>query len=237
MKNRKPLIGVTPLYDPETDKWWIQLPYMKHLEVNGAVPVMIQPTTDTNTLEETLKYLDGVLLTGGPDVDPAHYGEKILPECGYICKERDVIDCFIARRAMELDLPIFGICRGHQVINAALGGALYQDIPSQIGKSINHRPGLPEPHDIAHTVTFTEGNPIARCLGRKTVEVNSFHHQSVKTPAPGIEIAATSPDGVVEALYHKEHRFVWGLQWHPEKMPVTDPVSIKLFSAFIEACK
>ena len=236
MKAKRPVIGVTPLYDSTTSKWWIQLPYMSHLEINGAIPVMIQPTTNLATLEATLKRLDGVLLTGGPDVHPAYYGEKVLPECGYICPERDEIDCFIAKRAMELDMPLFGICRGHQVINATLGGSLYQDIPSQLGNKINHRPGLADDH-LAHEVTFTSGNIMAKYLGQEKFSVNSFHHQAVKTPAPGIEIAATSSDGVVEAIYHKEKRFVWGVQWHPEKFGHDNPLSIKLFTAFINACK
>ena len=236
MKNQKPLIGVTPLYDSEKKEWWIQRPYMSHLEINGAIPVMIQPTTNLNTLEETLKRLDGVLLTGGPDVHPGYYGESVLPECGYICPERDEIDCFIAKRAIELDMPVFGICRGHQVINATLGGALYQDIPSQVKTRTNHRPGR-EPDYIAHNVTFTPGSIMAKYLGKTTFQVNSFHHQAVKTPAPGIEVAATSEDGVIEAIYHKEKRFVWGVQWHPEKFDHSNELSIKLFSAFINACK
>ena len=236
MKHKKPLIGVTPLYDPETDKWWMQKTYMAHVEANGGIPLMIQPTTNIATLEETIKMLDGILLTGGPDVDPAYYGEKKLPECGYICRERDEIDCFIARRAMELDIPIFGICRGHQVINAALGGALYQDIPSQVASKINHRPGDPQPNG-AHDITFKKNCVMGKYLGETKFHVNSYHHQAVKTPAPGIEIAAVCDDGVVEAIYHKEKRFVWGVQWHPEKCPIDTPLSIKLFTAFIEACK
>ena len=236
MNKKKPVIGVTPLYDSETQKWWMQLPYMSHLEINGAIPVMIQPTTRLETLEETLKRLDGVLLTGGPDVHPAYYGESVLPECGYICAERDEIDCFIAKRAIELDMPVFGICRGHQVINATFGGALYQDIPSQLKTKTNHRPGR-EPDYIAHDITFTPGNIMAKYLGKDTFPVNSFHHQAVKIPAPGLEIAATSPDGVVEAIYHKEKRFVWGVQWHPEKFNHDNYLSKKLFTAFIDACK
>ena len=237
MKHKKPLIGVTPLYDSETSKWWMQLPYMEHVEVNGGIPVMIQPTANLASLDDVLSAVDGILLTGGPDVHPAYYGEKVLPECGYICRERDEIDCFIAKRAMELDIPVFGICRGMQVINATLGGALFQDLPSQVGKQINHRPGLPNPYDIAHDVTFKKGSIMAKYLGAETFKVNSFHHQAVKNPAPGIEIAATSQDGVVEAIFHKEKKFVWGVQWHPEKFPVTNELSIKLFTAFINACK
>ena len=236
LKRTKPLIGVTPLYDSKTDKWWMQLPYMAHLEANGAIPVMIQPTANLSTLEDTLKSLDGVLLTGGPDVNPAYYGEKILPACEYICKERDEIDCFIAKRAMELDMPLFGICRGHQVINATLGGALYQDIPSQVGDKINHRPRLADDY-LAHEVTLKKGSVMAKCLGAEKIAVNSFHHQSIKTPAPGLEIVATSSDGVVEAVVHKEKRFTWGVQWHPEKFKTDNEISIKLFSAFIAACK
>lgn len=237
MKNKRPLIGVTPLYDNEQDRWWMQLPYMRHIEINGGIPVMIQPTENLDTLEESLKYFDGILLTGGQDVHPAYYGEKILPECGYIAKMRDEIDCFVAKRAMELDMPIFGICRGMQVINACLGGALFQDIPSQIGIAVNHRPGLPKPDDTAHTVTFKKGNPMTKLLGREVFNVNSFHHQSVKTPAPGIEITAASPDGVAEALIHKEKRYVWGVQWHPERFADDDFLSKTLFTSFIDACK
>ena len=236
MKTTKPLIGVTPLYDSQSDKWWMQQPYMSHLEMNGAIPVMIQPTTNLATLEDTLKKVDGILLTGGPDVHPAYYGEKVLPECGYICRERDEIDCFIARRAMELDMPLFGICRGHQVINASLGGSLYQDIPSQINNHLNHRPGL-EPDYPAHEITFKSSSVMAKYLGKEKFTVNSWHHQAVKTPAPGIEVAATSSDGVIEAIYHKEKRFVWGVQWHPEKAAHDTPLSRMLFTAFINACK
>ena len=237
MKNKRPLIGVTPLYDSERDRWWMQLPYMHHIEINGGIPVIIQPTDNLDTLEESLKYFDGILLTGGQDVHPAYYGEKVLPVCGTIIKMRDEIDCFVAKRAMELDMPIFGICRGLQVINATLGGALYQDLPSQVGTAVNHRPGLPKDDDPAHKVTFSKNNPMAKVLGREVFNVNSFHHQAVKVPAPGIEITATSPDGVPEALYHKEKRFVWGVQWHPERFADDDHMSKTLFSSFIYACK
>ncbi len=237
MKKNKPLIGLTPLYNADGDYWWMQLTYMRHIEKNGGIPVMIQPTDNLDTLEENLKHFDGILLTGGQDVHPAYYGEKILPECGTIIKMRDEIDCFIAKRAMELDMPLFGICRGMQVINATLGGALFQDIPSQVGTAVNHRPGLPKPDDTAHTVTFKKGNAMAKLLGRETFNVNSFHHQSVKVPAPGIEVTAYSPDGVAEALLHKEKRFVWGVQWHPERFAYDDFLSKSLFTSFINACK
>ena len=237
MKNRKPLIGVTPLFNHENSRWWMDPRYTRHIEANGAIPLMIIPATDNSVYEEVLDTVDGVLLTGGQDIDPVYFGEEVLPECGVICPCRDDLDLYIATRAIEKDMPVFGICRGVQVINTVAGGTLYQDIPSQISNEINHRPGLPNDDDTAHEINFVSGTVMAEYLDRATFGVNSFHHQSVKAAAPGFEVAAIAPDGVVEAICHKEKRFVWGVQWHPERFSCDDYLSKTLYSAFINACK
>ncbi len=211
--------------------------YIRALIATGATPLMIPPGLDTAALEALCGRLDGLLLTGGADIDPALYGEPRMPECGEIEPERDVMELALTRMALERDLPTFGICRGMQTLNVACGGALYQDIATQRPESLTHpQSDLPRNH-LAHTVVVERDSRLHALLGVEELRVNSLHHQAVSRPGEGARIVAWAPDGIAEALELPDHRFVVAVQYHPEELVETDALSRRLFAAFTEACR
>lgn len=228
----KKVIGLVPLWDEKKDSCWMLPGYMKVIEDGGGLPIILPLTADPEALEDCLRLCDGLLLTGGHDVDPALYGESPLPQCGAVCTLRDEMESYLLRRAVELDLPVLGICRGIQIMNAVLGGTLYQDLPTQHPSEVTHvmKPPYDQP---VHTVEILEGTPLADLLGSGTYAVNSYHHQAVKTLAPDARPMAVSPDGLVEALYLPGKRFIWGVQWHPEFAYQTDENCRKLVEYFL----
>jgi len=186
--------------------------------------------------DEYLGGLDGLLLSGGEDVDPARFGEEPLPDLGKVSPERDAIELALARRAIEKDVPIFAICRGLQVLNVAVGGSLYQDIGSQVGGALQHRQTAPRWHP-AHTVSVARETRLMDIVGQSRVAVNTVHHQAARELGTGMVIAARAPDGIIEAIECSDARFVIGVQWHPENMVATSPIMAALFRAFVDACR
>ena len=181
--------------------------------------------------------VDGYLFTGGHDVDPHMYGEEPLPVCGTCCHERDILEEKIYGIAKAEDKPVLGICRGIQLINVLQGGTLYQDLPRQFSgtKEIEHH--MTAPYDrTVHEVSITEGTPLYTLLEKKTLPVNSYHHQGVHTVGEGLEVMAVSEDGLVEGVYVPDKKFIWGIQWHPEFIYQKDDTARKIFRAFVEAC-
>ncbi len=233
---KKPVIGAVPLVDVEKDSYWMMPPYFEALERAGALPLMLPLTENAADIGQLVALCDGILFTGGPDVAPALYGEEKLPACGLVLPRRDMMELDLFRTALAADKPIFGICRGIQLMNVALGGSLYQDLPSQHPSPLVHeqKPPYDQP---SHPVTVLPGSPLAALLGKGEIEVTSRHHQAVKTLAPPLQAMATSPDGLVEAVWMPGKRFVWAVQWHPEHSIRTSEDSPKLFAAFVEQCK
>ena len=233
---KKPLIGVLPLVDVERDSYWMLPPYFEALEEAGGLPVMLPLTDDRTSLTQLLGRCDGLLFPGGPDIDPALYGEEKLPACGLTVPRRDAMELRLFRMALETDKPVFGICRGLQLFNAALGGTLWQDLPSQNPSPVQHRQKPPYDQP-AHRVRVEPDTPLAALLGREETDVTSRHHQAVRTLAPGLRPMAYSPDGLVEAVWMPGRRFVWAVQWHPEHSHRTSGDSRRLFAAFVGQCK
>ena len=233
---QKPLIGVTPLLDRGRDSYWMLPGYFLALEEAGAVPVMLPLTDGEAALRRIVDALDGFLIAGGQDVSPALYGEQTKPTCKEICPERDAMESVLLRLLWDADKPVFGICRGLQILNAHLGGTLYQDLTAEHPSDVNHR--MAAPYDRAeHTATLLKDTPLYALLRQETIGVNSCHHQAIKTLAPGLSPMAVSPDGLVEAVYAPGKRFVWAVQWHPEFFYRVDENSRKLFTAFVNAAK
>lgn len=233
---QKPVIGVTPLFDRARDSYWMLPGYFLALEQAGAAPVMLPLSDDETTLRRLVETLDGFLIAGGQDVSPAVYGEEQKPICAEICPERDAMETVLLRLLWDADKPVFGICRGLQIINAHLGGTLFQDLKTEHPSDTNHR--MAAPYDRAeHTVSLCKDAPLHPLLAAETIGVNSCHHQAIKTLAQCLRPMAIAPDGLVEAVYAPEKRFVWAVQWHPEFFFRKDENSRKLFAAFVNAAK
>ncbi len=233
---KKPIIGLVPIVDPAQNRYGMSPAYCKALECAGALPVMLPLTPDAADLAQLAALCDGLLFTGGPDIHPARYGEEILPACGQIIPERDEMEEALFQAALAADKPVLGICRGIQVLNVALDGILWQDLPSQYGNAVLH--SQPEPYDQpCHKVSVVQGTPLARLLGQREIAVTSRHHQAIRELAAPLQAMAYSPDGLVEAVWMPGKRFVWGVQWHPESVYQTSQASRKLFAAFVEQCR
>ena len=217
-----PVIGLSAQYRKNAAKrmpariWGVLEPYVKAIRAVGGVPVILPPMEE-DRLELALRKLDGVVLTGGGDPDPALYGEEPVPELGEVCVERDRQELFIARWAAEHGLPLLGVCRGMQVASVALGGALHQDLARAGYRDIEHYQDSGPPA-LAHTVRLTGNGLLQRLFGER-FRVNSYHHQAVKTLPGGLELLAEAPDGVPEAAQLKDHPFYFLVQWHPELLP------------------
>lgn len=223
------LIGVTPCHALDD--------YIESIKRVGA---------DTRLLAfdaapaDTVKDLDGLLLTGGEDVDPARYGEVPHPSTGPINPRRDDFEMELVARAIADGLPTLGICRGIQVLNVACGGDLIQDIPSQVPGALNHKV-TKQRFELAHDVWVTRGSRLWTMLEERLGQddvcpVNSRHHQSVRRLADRFETSATAPDGVIEAIERPSHPFCIGVQWHPENFWRTGEFRA-LFEALLEACQ
>jgi len=232
----KPVIGVIPLFDEDKDSYWMLPGYMKVIELCGGLPIMLPLTTDEVELDQCLDMCDGLLFTGGHDVSPTIYGETPKSTCGVACEDRDKMEYYLLHQAVEKDIPVFGICRGIQFINAALGGTLYQDLPTEHASNIEHH--MTFPYDKPqHVVEVLDNTYIAEVIGKGYHNVNSYHHQAVKDVAPGLVVGAVSEDGLVEEVEMPGKRFLMGVQWHPEFSYLVDENAQKLVQAFVDACK
>lgn len=230
----QPVIGVVPLVDDQRHSLWMLPGYMQGIEEAGGIPMMLPLTTDKIFLEEMMNVCQGILLTGGQDVNPLLYGEEVSAACGECSPERDTMEAELLRIALEEDKSVFGICRGIQFLNVYLGGTLYQDIPAEYPTSINHH--MTPPYDrMIHTVSILPDTPLHDILKCSTLPVNSYHHQAVKTLGTGLKLTAISEDGLTEGIYMPDHRFVLAIQWHPELLFHKDVPSKKLFSAFVQS--
>lgn len=206
-----------------------QSKYIKSLARAGAEMRWVELNDPEQAVQDALT-CDGLLLPGGGDMDPKFYGQERIPACGEPNLLRDAAEPLLLRAFLAADKPVLGICRGIQVMNAVLGGDLYQDI-----KPFEHLPHNDHWAKV-HTVTVRRGTLLSRILEQDTVLVNSQHHQAVDQVAPGFTLAALSEDGIVEAIEKPDARFCLGVQWHPEWLSDADPAMQGLFDAFVNAC-
>lgn len=212
--------------------------YVRALFTVGCAPILIPLLDDEKVLLDTYGRLDGVLLAGGGDIAPHYFGETRSTRLRSVDLPRDRAEMFLARQAVKDDLPLLAICRGIQIVNVALGGTLYQDIPAQIPQALRHDFNPEHPRNyLGHEVSVTPGTRLADILGAEPLGVNSFHHQSVRSVPPGLRVAASSPDGVIEAIEAQDKRFIVGVQWHPEELVEDDPRMRRLLEAFVEAAR
>ena len=233
---KKPLIALMPLWDDKMKSYWMLPGYMELIIKNGGIPVMLSFTDDEESVKEIAERFDGFIFTGGDDIAPEYYGQQKLDVCGAACVQRDNLEFALFKEAIKTDKPILGICRGMQFLNVALGGTLYQDLPTQRPSDINHRQA--PPHDaLTHNVTVDEDSLLYHIIGTKQLMVNTFHHQAVDKLAPCLKACARTEDDLVEAFYAPEKAFLMGIQWHPEMIYKYDEYNIKIGKAFVDACK
>jgi len=246
--DNSPRIGVTAALREETESIVhkplgrfvrTDLEYVKGVSEAGGVPVVLSPSLSLRAAEALLAGLDGLLLSGGPDLEPGYYGEAPIPQLGTTIPEWDALEMALLRLALEQGMPIFGICRGMQILNVALGGTLYQDVPSQLGTDVlNHWQTTPK-CQVIHEVEVLDDSYLAKITDRQTVEVNSYHHQGIKGLADVLAVAARCADGVIEALESRDFSDRWmvGVQWHPEGMRDTEYGHRNLFEAHVCAAE
>lgn len=232
-KHAKPLIGVSAMRRIDGGSY-VPDAYLYAIEKAGGSPVIIPVTTDSKILYKIITLLDGLVLTGGADIAPGFYKEAPNTETLEIDSIRDIFDLMLIKVATDRNIPTLGICRGHQLINVAFGGTLYQDIPTQYPQSdINHKSTGARNEGI-HTLAVVKGTKLSDVLdGQSELLTNSFHHQSAKDLATNFRISAQSQDGIIEAI-EASNKAIMGIQWHPEAHIVTgDTIQLKIFTHMI----
>lgn len=212
---------------------YMQSKYTESLRRAGAKAVWIEPDDLDKAIEEMLR-CDGLLLSGGEDVNPAYYGQLPTEKCGTIIPRRDHAEMKMLEAFLATGKPILGICRGEQLMNVYFGGTLHQDIGG-ISKSCHK--DFRRKNFGNHEATVVSGTKLAEIMGQETFIVNSLHHQAVDKVAPELRIAATGDDGIVEGIEHTSHRFCIGVQWHPEHMSAGSKLQRRIFDAFVKACQ
>jgi putative glutamine amidotransferase len=238
--NRYPLIGLPTLAippGPKPPRFGINQSYVRALVAAGCAPVLIPILEDDDRLRTIYERLDGIVLPGGADVAPEEYGEQPIDNLNVVEAPRDRTELTLARWAFADDLPTLGICRGQQVLNVALGGSRYQDLRHQGVTQVEHSDADGRARTaLMHRVRLDPGSRLAQLIDETSIEVNSLHHQAVKTVAPQLRVTGTSEDGVIEALESDDRRFLIAVQWHPEEID-TLPWVQRLFSGFAKAAQ
>lgn len=228
----KPRIGISANH--KDDLSCIADTYVNSVVKAGGAPVLIPVITDEEALTEIIDSLDGLIMSGGGDINPLFLHEEPIPQLQDVDSVRDQYDLLILRLATDRQLPVMGICRGHQLINVFFGGTIYQDINSQKPGVLKHSQSMPRTQ-ASHSVKITDGTKLSKILdGAETLQVNSFHHQAVKDVAPEFVSSAVAPDGINEGIEHPE-RDIFSVQWHPEGFAsVDDEQALKLFRYEVE---
>lgn len=228
----KPIIGITASYFDS--RYCIFTTYASAISAAGGVPIVIPFSEDEESINRIVSLCDGVLLSGGCDVAPSRYGEEILNDTVVTAPKRDKFEFKLFELANAQRKPIMAICRGMQVTNVALGGSLYQDLPSQYESDILHAQTQPKT-EPSHSVNVVADTPLQRLTGSTRLTANSFHHQAVKRLGDGLIPMAYADDGIIEAFYRKEEPYLRGYQWHPERLYSIDEKTMLIFKDFVEA--
>ena len=206
----KPLIGISLGYGTKNS---VNSVYVESVLRNGGVPYLLPVTDDVELLRQIMAELDGIILTGGEDITPFFYGEEKHPKLEDLNSKRDLYDLTLVKLAIDRNVPVLGICRGLQLINVAMGGTLYQDIPTEHPSEVNHRPGHSE---VAHDVNLVSGSVVSELMGQSRIQVNSKHHQGIEKLAPGLKVTGWSPDSIPEIVEAYPIRSIMAVQFHPE---------------------
>jgi len=229
----RPIIGVTTSAertDKGVDRAFLNAAYIRAVERAGGVALLLTPYHSAEALHQLATSIHGLLLTGGGDIDPAHFGETRHAKTDLVSAEREV-----TRQAIDTGVPLLAICRGIQVVNVALNGTLHQHVPDAFGEEIAHSQGGAR-SDRTHDVVIEPGTLLSTLVGTERIRVNSFHHQAIKDLGDGLRPVAWADDKVIEAVEMPAARgFVLAVQWHPEELVENDPAALRLFQALVEA--
>jgi len=236
----RPIIGITPSLETNESRIYTPTSYPKAIAAAGGTPLFFNFTRDDEMIEQYAAMVDGVVFSGGDDVDPASYGEEQIWGCGDVCPLRDDFEIRLLKVLVEKfpEKPVLGICRGAQVLNVAMGGTLYQDLRSQAEGCIRHQQQQSS-HYASHRADVAEGSKLHAIYGSTRIMVNSFHHQAVKDVGKGLVVTARASDGVVEGFEKPDHPYFIAVQWHPERQVEGPhhPEHKPLFQSFVDACR
>lgn len=235
---KKPIIGITSSMEVEQDYYMVATANIKAIEQVGGMPLILPYMIGKEDMDAIAQFIDGLYATGGYDIDPTIFGEEPHQKLGTIIPERDTFEIGLMKKLLTMNKPILGVCRGAQTLNLAAGGDMYQDIYAQAtGTLIQHQQKAPKDYG-SHFVHVVEGSLLYQLTQEKKLRVNSRHHQANRSVSSHFLISGKASDGVVEAVESMEHRFVLGVQWHPENMlPTGDLSSKRIYEGFIKACQ
>lgn len=231
----RPVIGMITAPNPKLlhGRHLINTSYVRAVIAAGGTPLLIPSDEDDGLAAEYLPLLHGLLVPGGEDVTPALYGEDPLRQVTFMNEEKDRMELALIRGAVERGMPVFGICRGIQLLNVCFGGTLYQDLPAQYPGVLGHAQDMAIRGQLTHRVTLEPDSLLEKLLGGEPLSVNSYHHQAVRTPAPGFTVTARAADGVIEGVEDPE-RNLYAVQWHPEDLVESHPRFRPLFRHLVE---
>jgi putative glutamine amidotransferase len=231
MSPSRPIIGITIYGKDENGRYSLPGVYVDAVRRAGGSPILLPPGEASP--ERVFDLIDGLILTGGGDIDPALYGGSLHETIYSTDPDRDRTEIELARAAAARDFPTLGICRGCQVINVALGGTLHEHVPDVYGSDVEHR--LPPREPTAHGIALDAGCELASIIGTTNFVATSWHHQSIRDIAPGLRGVARAPDGVIEAVESPKHRWFLAVQWHPELTAAVDAAQQRIFDRFVAA--
>ena len=231
----KPIIGIFAEVDDNLVTA-VRRTYISAIEKTGGLPVLIPYVESDEILDGMVDGCDGFFFTGGKDIDPKHYGEKKKLTCEEIQPNRDNLELRAFEKVLSSGKPLLAICRGAQLVNIALGGTLYQDIPSETETELVHRQTVGE-FEYSHHVNIVKDTPMYSLVGSERISANSFHHQAIKKLGEGLEVMAKADDGIIEAVYYNGDRYLRAYQWHPERLFDKDRYNRSVFEDFINECK
>lgn len=240
--SKKPIIGISSSIIVDNSgsfagykRAYVNKDYVDAVIRAGGVPLIIPFSTDKEVIISQAQLIDGLILSGGHDINPYNYGQEPSQKIGETFPERDIYEMILLEESKKREIPILGICRGFQLINVAAGGTLYQDLSLIPGNILKHNQ-VSNPTLKTHKIEIKENSYISSIFGKETM-VNSFHHQAVDKVADDFIVVARASDGVIEAIEHKTYKFLVAVQWHPEMLAVECEKARELFAKFVEKAK
>lgn len=234
-ESEKPLIGIV-ICGLSDNRQFVSNAYIQSIRYSGGIPILLPLIRSDSVIKQYLKLCDGFLFCGGNDITPLLFGQEPRPGIGSTNITLDLFQIRLMKQVLSSRKPVFSICRGMQIFNTACQGTMYQDIRYQPGECLDHMQHTDSRSDISHPIRIEKSSRLFSYLGR-SIYVNSFHHQAVKTPGSGLKICALAPDQTIEALELPSHPFALGVQWHPESMFQTSEKMRRLFFGFVTAAQ